>query len=87
MSSCVCKKTKGAVSPLLPFVVAVKDGIDDAVDAGHVDEADHGPGAASDLDEAALDGIGGAQLAPQGSRKTEESQQFGQIPLQSLSSI
>jgi hypothetical protein len=77
MSSCVCKRAEGTVSPLLPFVVAIEDGIDDAVDAGHIDGADHGPGAASHLHEAALDDLGGAQLAPQVAREAEEREQFG----------
>jgi hypothetical protein len=47
MSSCLCKKAEGAVSPLAPLVVAIEDGIDNPVDALDVDEADHGPGAAA----------------------------------------
>src|SRR6185437_15414408 len=62
-SSSLCKKGEGAILPLL--IEAVKDGINNPFDTGDVDEQDHRPGAAPDLDEAALDGIGGAQLAPQ----------------------
>src|SRR5690348_312636 len=62
-SSSLCKKGEGAILPLL--VKVVKDGINNSLDAGNIDEQHHRPGAAPDLDEAALDGIGGAQLAPQ----------------------
>ncbi len=48
----------------------------------HINEADHGPGAASDFDETAFDDVGGAQLAPEVFGKHEEGQQFGQIALQ-----
>ena len=54
---------------MAPLVVeAIEDGVDDAIDALDVDKADHGPGAAADLYEAALDDIGGAQLSPQDER-------------------
>ena len=68
--------------PLL--VKSEKDGIDDSLHAGNVGEQDHGPGAAADLDEAALDGVGGAQLAPQLLREVEKGEQLGQVALQSL---
>ncbi len=58
MSSRLCKKLEGAVFPFQ--VESLEDGVDDAVDAGHVDEADHGPGAATHFHEAALDYVGGA---------------------------
>ena len=66
--------------PLL--VEIVKDGIDDSLHAGYIDEQDHGPGAAPDFDEAALDGVGGAQLAPQRLGQVKERQQFGQFTLE-----
>ena len=47
MSSCLCKKSEGAVFPFRILIEAIEDGIDDAVDAGHVDEANHGSGAAA----------------------------------------
>ena len=59
MSSWLCKKAEGAIPPLV--VEAVEDRKDDAVDAGDVDETDHGPGAPPHLHEAALDDVGGAQ--------------------------
>ena len=58
-SSRLCKYTEGAIFPVQ--VESLEDGVDDAV---HVDEADHGPGAAADFDETAFDDVGGAQLAP-----------------------
>ena len=58
---------------------AIEDGVDDAVHGRHVDEADHGPGSAVHLDEATLDDVGSAQLAPQVFGKGEERQQLGQV--------
>src|ERR1700680_4237249 len=78
-SSCLCKKAEGVVLPLL--IESVKDGIEDSLHALHVGEQDHGPGAPADFHEATLDGVGGAQLAPQRLREIEEGQQFGQITL------
>ena len=80
MSSCLCKKLEGAVFPFQ--VEPLEDGVNDAVHALDVDEADHGPGSASDFDEAALDDIGGAELAPQMPGEAEERQQLRQIPFQ-----
>src|SRR5216684_6432388 len=79
-SSCLCKKGEGAVLPLL--IESLKNRIDDSLHAGHIDEHHHGPGAPPDLHEAALDGIGRSQLAPQGLREIEKGEQFGQIALQ-----
>src|SRR2546428_7532622 len=79
-SSCLGKKGEGAVLPLL--IEPLKNRIDDSLHASQVNEQDHGPGAPPDFHEATLDGIGGAQLAPQRLREIEERQQFGQIALQ-----
>jgi hypothetical protein len=43
MSSGLCKDAEGAVAPL--EVKALKDGVDDSVDTGDVDETDDRPGA------------------------------------------
>ena len=40
-SSCLCKKSEGAVLPLL--IESLKNGIDDSLHAGHVDKDDHEP--------------------------------------------
>src|SRR5208337_1168484 len=80
MSSCLCKNAEGASFPFQ--VESLEDGVDDAVHGLHVDEADHGPGSAAYINEAALNDVGGAQLSPQVLWKTEEGQQFGQIALQ-----
>src|SRR6266571_674014 len=79
-SSCLCKKSEGAVLPLL--IEPLKNRIDDSLHAGHIHEQHHGPGAPADFHEASFDGIGGAQLAPQRLREIEEREQFGQIALQ-----
>src|SRR6266481_6457224 len=81
-SSCLCKKSEGAVLPLL--IESLKNRIDDSLHAGHIHEQDHGPGAPADFHEASFDGIGGAQLAPQRLREIEERKQFGQVALQPL---
>src|ERR1700730_16675977 len=52
------------VQPAPVLVESVKDGIKDSLHALQVGEQDHGPGAPADFDEATLDGVGGAQLAP-----------------------
>ena len=62
MSSCLCKNPEGAVFPFRFLIQAIEDGIDDPVDAGHIDKADHGSRAPADLHEAALDDVGGTQL-------------------------
>ena len=68
---------------VLPLLVeVVKDGINDSLDTGDIDEQDHRSGATPDLDEAALDGIGRAQLAPQRLGQFKERQQFGQFAFQ-----
>src|SRR6266568_9445388 len=84
MSSRLCKKPKGGVFPFVLLVHSVEDGIDDPVDAGDVDEADHGARAPPDLHKAALDDIGGAQLFPERLGEAEEAQQLGQVTLQPL---
>jgi len=61
----------------LPLLIeSLKNRIDDSLHAGHIDEY-HGPGAPPDFDEAMLDGIGGAQLAPPWLRGIEERRQLG----------
>ena len=74
MSSCLCKKSEGAIFPL--WVVAVKDRIDDPIDALDMDEADHRSIPATHLDEAALDDIAGPQLSPQVSGELKEREQL-----------
>src|SRR5579864_734041 len=80
MSSGLCKKVEGAVFPFQ--VESLEDGVDDAVDALHVDEADHGPSSAANFHEAAFDDIGGAHLLPQVAGQGEEREQFRQVALQ-----
>jgi len=82
MSSRVCKTSEGEIFPLRLRVHRVEDSVDDAIGAGHVDEADAGPGATPHFDEAALDHMGCAQLAPQVSGESEERELFGQVALQ-----
>src|SRR2546428_13956346 len=77
MSSCLCKYGEGAGFPFQ--VESLEDGIDDAVHALDIYEADHGPGATAHLHETALDHIGGAQLAPQVGSEGEERQQLRQV--------
>jgi len=68
---------------VLPLLVeSVKNRIDDSLHAGQFIEQDHGPGAPSNFHEATLDGVGGAQLAPQRLREIEERQQVRQIALE-----
>src|SRR2546428_5728769 len=81
-SSCLCKKSEGAVLPLL--IESLKNGIDDSLHAGDIHEHDHGPGAAAHFHEAPFDGIGGAQFAPQRLPEIEEREQLRQIALQPL---
>ena len=81
MPSCLCKKAEGAVFPA--FVEAVEDSVDDALDAGFIDEADHGTRATPHFHETAFDDVGGAQCPPQVPRKFEEAQQVSQISLES----
>ena len=81
-SSCLCKYAEGAGFPFQ--VESLENGVDDAIHGLHVDEADHGAGAASDFDEAALDDVGGAQLAPQVFGKGEAGEPFGQVAAQLL---
>src|SRR5438445_10573142 len=81
-SSCLCKKSEGAVLPLL--IESLKNGIDDSLHAGDIHEHDHGPGAAAHFHEAPFDGIGGAQFAPQRLPELDEREQLRQIALQPL---
>jgi len=79
MSSGLCKNLEGAVPPFQ--IESVKDRVDNPVDAGHVDEAHHRPGAPPDLHEDPLNHIRRSQLPPQVLRKTEKAQQLRQVPL------
>ncbi len=79
-SSCLCKNPEGAGFPFQ--VKALEDGVDDSIHALDVYKAHHGPGTAPNLDEAALDHIGRAQLFPEMPGKAEERQQLWQITLQ-----
>src|SRR3989442_12119548 len=83
-SSCLCKKPEGAVFPFGLLVHSVEDGIDNPIHAADIDEADHGPRAASYLDEATLDDVGGAELRPKVTGEVEEGEQLGQALLQAL---
>jgi hypothetical protein len=58
--------------------------IDDSIHAGDVDEHNPGPRPAAHFDKASLDGVGGAQFAPQVLLELEKRQQCGQILLQAL---
>ncbi len=82
MSSCLCKKAEGAISPFVLFVVAIEDRVDDPIDAGDVHKANHGARATPDLHKAALDDVGRSQLAPEVLREVEEGQQLRQVALQ-----
>lgn len=62
MSSCLGKKPEGAISPFRFFVEAVEDRVQDAIDAGHVDEAHHGSRTPANFHEAPLDDIGVAHF-------------------------
>lgn len=77
MSSSMCKKAEGAIFPLL--VKTVKDGVDDALDAGQVHEPDHRACPSAHLDEASFDDVGGTQLPSQVRRKLIEREQVRQI--------
>ena len=79
-SSCLCKNSEGAGFPFQ--VEALEDGVDDTIHAFDVHKAHHGPGAAADLDEAALDDISGAQFLPEVPGEAEKRQQLRQIALQ-----
>src|SRR2546422_10873498 len=81
-SSCLCKKLEGAVLPIL--VEAAKDRIDDSIDALDIGEDHHGARAPADFHEAALDGIGGAQLLPEVPGKGIEVQELRQVLVQTL---
>ena len=80
MSSCLCKKSEGAVFPL--FVQSVKDRIEDSIHALDIDKANHWSCPPSDFHEAAFDGIGGAKLLPEMLGKIEKAQQFRQVLFQ-----
>src|SRR5579884_1321314 len=84
MSSCLCKKAEGTVPPFVLLVVTIEDGIDDPVHAGDIHEANHRPSSSAHFHKAALDHVGGAQLAPERPGKVEEGEQLGQILLQPL---
>ena len=77
MSSCLCNGVAGGVFPW--WVHAVEDPEHDAVYAPNVDAANHRPGAPADLHEAALNDVGGAQLAPQVPGEVEEAEQLRQV--------
>jgi len=79
MSSRLCKKLEGAVFPV--EVESLEDRVNNSIHALHVDEADHGSGSPPDFHKAALDDVGGPQLAPQMLGKAIETQQLWQIPL------
>ena len=61
-SSRLCKYAEGASFPFQ--IESLEDGVDDSIHGLYVDEADHGAGTAADLDKAAFNDVGGAQLAP-----------------------
>jgi hypothetical protein len=54
MSSGLRKQLEGAG---FPFQVEALEGVDNAIHAVHIDEADHGPGSPAHLHEATLDDI------------------------------
>ena len=80
MSSCLCKKSEGAVFPLR--IHAVKDREHDSIHALNIDKTNHRSGAAPDLHETALDDVGGAQLPPQVPGEVEEAEQVRQVFVQ-----
>ena len=80
MSSRLCKQLEGAVFPLR--TVLLKDRIEDAVHALDIDETNHGTGPTANLHEAALDGVGGAELPPEVAREVKEGEQFREVLLQ-----
>src|SRR5579875_1604177 len=84
MSSCLCKKAEGTVPPFVLLVVTIEDGIDDPVHARDVHETHHRSRAATNFHKAALDHVGGAQLAPERPGKVEEGEQLGQIAFELL---
>src|SRR5271165_1983409 len=76
-SSRLCKYAEGAGFPFQ--IESLENGVDDAVQGLHVDEADHGPGSSANFHKAALDDVGGTQFSPQVFGEAEEGQQFGQV--------
>jgi hypothetical protein len=60
----LCKYAEGAGFPFQ--IESLEDGVDDAVDGRHIDEADHGPSAAVNFDEAAFDYVGGNAACARG---------------------
>ena len=77
MSSRLYKKLEGAAFPL--WIKSVKDREEDSIHALDVDKANHRPGSASHLHEAALDDVGGAQLSPEVSGEMEETEHLWQV--------
>jgi hypothetical protein len=82
----LCQQERGADALVLVFVI--EDGEKDAVHRGSVGEDAHWPSAPSDLAEAALDGVGGADgfaagqgfVAPAGEKLVEIVTQTGDCP-------
>jgi hypothetical protein len=60
MSSGLCKKLEGAVFPFQ--VESLEDGVNDAVHAGDIDEADDGPSSSANFHETKFDDVAGAHL-------------------------
>ena len=61
----------------------MENGVNDAIHTLDIHKTDHGTGSPSDLDEAALDDVGGAEFAPQVSGHGEEREQLRQVAFQS----
>src|SRR5512141_2945297 len=77
MSSGLCKKPKGSVSPLL--VEPVKDRKNNSIHAVYIDEANHRTCPATDLYKAAFDDIRRPELLPKMLGEAEKRKQLGQI--------
>ena len=61
----------------------MENGVNDAIHTLDIHKTDHGTGSPSDLDEAALDDVGGAEFAPQVSGHGEKREQLRQVAFQS----
>ena len=61
MSSCLCKNSKGAISPLL--IELIEDRKDNAIHTANIDKTHHGTCLATHFHKSSLDHIGGAQLS------------------------